>query len=270
MSDKRCPTQDELLSFADSELSPEQLGRIEKHLELCSACAKQVMALHTLIEDVAAPSSSVRLDVAEHVAGVMRRLDAPVVRSVPPRWAVWGAVLAAAAVLLLVLGVREHGREPEHLAARGAGEQASLSRDVGLSLYVQAEPPRPLEPGSRVRRGQPLTAGLRNLGSERVYLLLFGVDAAGAVHWIAPEFTVPGSDPPATSVPPSQTEQLLPSAVVFDDLAAGPLRVVAVIDRQPSQVSAIEALPASELASEALMKRFPHAETRQFLLEVEP
>ena len=270
MSDKRCPTPDELLAFADSELSPEQLGRIEKHLELCSACAQQVMALHELIGDVAAPISGGRLDVAEHVAGVMRRLDAPVVRSGPPRWAIWGAVLAAAAALLLGLGLREHAREPEQLAARGAGEQASLSRDVGLSLYVQGEPPRPLEPGGRVRRGQPLTAGLRNLGSERVYLLLFGVDAAGAVHWIAPEFTVPGSDPPAAAVAPSQTEQLLPSAVVFDDLATGPLRVVAVIERKPSRVSAIEALPASELGTEALMKRFPHAETRPFLLEVEP
>jgi hypothetical protein len=201
---------------------------------------------------------------------VMRRLDEPVSRSAAPRWAIWGAVLAAAAVLLLALGVRERSREPEQWAARGAGEQSSLSRDVGLSLYWHAEPPRPLEPGGRIRRGQPLTAGLRNLGSERVYLLLFAVDAAGVVHWIAPEFTAAGSDPPAATVAPSRAEQLLPSAVVFDDLATGPLRVVAVIDRAPSRVSVIEALPPSELGTEALMKRFPHAETRQFLLEVEP
>lgn len=270
MSDKRCPTQDELLAFADADLSPEQLARIEKHLELCSACAQQVIAIHELMQDVGAPVAAPRLDLTEHVAGVMHRLDAPLASSARSRWALWGG-LAAAAALIVGLGLRERAPEsPEQWAARGGLEQASLSRDVGLQLYVQDQSLRALQPGGRVRRGLPLTAGLRNLGSERVYLLLFAVDAAGSVHWIAPEFTMPGSDPEATGVAPSQAQQLLPSAVAFDDLATGPLRVVAVIDRKPARVSEIEALPASELGSEALMKRFPRAETRQFLLEVEP
>lgn len=270
MSEKRCPTQDELLAFADTNLSPEQLARIEKHLELCGSCAKQVMAIHSLIEDVAAPLGASRLDMAEHVAGVMRRLDTPLATSSRSRWVIWGPLLAAAAALLLSLGL---GSKPEpvgEFAARGGPPQASLSRDVGLQLYAQEQSPRALQPGGRVRRGTPLTAGLRNLGDQRVYLLLFAVDAAGAVHWIAPEFTVPGTDPPATGVEPSQREQLLPSAVVFDDLAAGPLRVVALIDRKPARVSEIEALPSRELGTEALMKRFPRAETRQFMLEVAP
>lgn len=271
MSDKRCPTEDELLAFADTDLSPEQLGRIEKHLEVCSSCAKQVMALHSLIEDVAAPTAAPRLNMTEHVAGVMGRLDAPLATSSRSRWVIWGPLLAAAAALLLSLGLRSRSSESTgEFAARGGPQQASLSRDVGLQLYVQEQSPRALQPGGRVRRGAPLTAGMRNLSSERVYLLLFAVDAAGTVHWIAPEFTVPGSDPQATAIEPSQREQLLPSAAVFDDLAAGPLRVVAVIDRKPARVSEIEALPASELGTEALMKRFPRAETRQFLLEVAP
>lgn len=271
MSEKRCPTHDELLAFADNDLSPERLGRIEKHLELCSSCSKQVMAIHSMIEDVAAPLAAPRLDMAEHVAGVMHRLDTPMTTSSRSRWAIWGPLLVAAAALLLSLGLRSRSSEPKHeLAARGGPSQASLSRDVGLQLYVQEQSLRALQPGARVQRGTPLTAGLRNLGDQRVYLLLFAVDGAGTVHWIAPEFTVPGSDPVSTGVDPSQGEQLLPSAVVFDDLAAGPLRVVAIIDRQPARVSEIEALPSRELGTESLMKRFPRAETRQFLLEVEP
>jgi hypothetical protein len=271
MSEKRCPNQDELLAFADADLSPEQLGRIEKHLELCGSCAKQVMAVHSLIDDLAAPLVAPRLDMAEHVAGVMRRLDIPVATPSRSRWVIGGPLLAAAAALLVSLGLRSQSSESaSEFAARGGPPQASLSRDVGLQLYAQEESPRALQPGGRVRRGTPLTAGLRNLGDQRVYLLLFAVDAAGVVHWIAPEFTVPGSDPLATGMEPSQREQLLPSAVVFDDLAAGPLRVVAVIDRKPARVSEIEALPSSELATDALMKRFPRAETRQFMLEVAP
>ena len=43
---------------------------------------------------------------------------------------------------------------------------------------------------------------------------------------------------------------------------------VAVISHAPLHVSDIEAMPASQLATEQLMRRFPRAEVRQFLLEV--
>jgi hypothetical protein len=56
---------------------------------------------------------------------------------------------------------------------------------------------------------------------------------------------------------------------VFDDLAPGPLRVVAVISSDPLHVSDVEALPPAELSAERLLKRFPRAEVRQFLLEVQ-
>jgi hypothetical protein len=62
----------------------------------------------------------------------------------------------------------------------------------------------------------------------------------------------------------------LPSAVVFDDLAPGPLRIVAVIGREPMRVLQIDALAGAELETEHLMQRFPNAEIRQFQLEVTP
>ena len=90
MSDKRCPSEVELLSFADADLPPEQLKRVEQHLELCSSCARRVIALHELVSDIAAPMPQPRLDVGAHVAGVMQRLDTPVPRAKRPRWAFWG------------------------------------------------------------------------------------------------------------------------------------------------------------------------------------
>jgi hypothetical protein len=271
MTDKRCPSEDELLAFADADLPPEQLRRIEQHLELCSGCAKQMMALHALIADVAAPVTGGTLDISEHVAGVMRRLDTPLASQQRRRWLPWGGALAMAAVVALAVGLSGGERSaPGELTARGGPATASLSRDVGLQLYAQEQSLRPLEVGDRVHPSTALTAGLRNLGGERAHVLLFAVDARHVVHWIAPEFSAAGSDPEAAAVAPSTSEQLLPTAAAFEDLAHGPLRVVAVISKHPTRVSQVESLTEAELHAEGLMKRFPRAEIRQYSLVVVP
>ncbi len=276
MSEKRCPNEDELLSFVDADLSPEQLARLEKHIETCSSCAKQVMALTSLVEDVAAPlAAEPPLDVALHVAGVMNRLDSPVT---VPRWSTWlgwsgGLAMAAAALLLFgKLKAGPVGTAEHELVARGGPAEASLSRNIGVQLYSSQHSSTALTAlgsGSRIRPSAALTAGLRNLASEQAYLLLFALDSRQAVHWIAPQYTSPDSNPEAAPIGPSQGERLLPSVAVFDDLAPGPLRVVAVISSAPLHVSDVEALPAAELSAEKLLKRFPRAEVRQFLLDVQ-
>lgn len=274
MSEKRCPSEAELLSFVDADLPPEQLARIEAHLELCSGCAKQVIALTTLAEDVAAAPLP-PLNVAEHVAGVMQRLDAPPSAPRISRLVAWGSALAVAAAALLLFTKlhRAPGAPTEagELVARGDGhgQQPSLARDIGVELYAQGSALAALPSGSRIAPNTPLTAGLRNSARERAYLLLFAIDAGEAVHWIAPPYTSASSDPEAAPVEPSSNEQLLPSVAVFDDLAAGPLRVVALISPTSLHVSDIETLPATQLTPAALAKRFPTAEVRQFSLEVE-
>jgi hypothetical protein len=242
---------------------------VEKYLEVCSACAERVIALHELIADIGAPVPQPRLDVAEHVSAVMKRLDAKVPSRARPRWATWGGALAAAAALVLLWSTGQRTWTQEGtLTARGGPTEASLSRDVGLQLYAEQQSLRPLEPGSRIRADVALTAGLRNLASERAHLLLFAVDARQAVHWIAPAYTEAGTDPGATPIEPALAERLLPSSAVFDDLAPGPLRVVAIITREPTHVSSIEGLPAEELEGERLIRHFPRAEIRQFQFDV--
>jgi hypothetical protein len=275
MSDKRCPSEDELLSFVDADLSPEQLARVEKHLEVCSTCAKQVMTLSSLVADLGAPlAAEPPLDVALHVAGVMDRLDSRVTKPRWSAWLTWGGVAAAAAALLLFVRLQApagpQAAPGGELAARGGPAEASLSRNVGVQLYSsQHGELTALGSGSRIVQTAALTAGLRNLASERAYLLLFALDSRQAVHWIAPEYTSQGSNPEASPIAPARTERLLPSVAVFDDLAPGPLRVVAVISSEPLHVSDVEALPPAELSAERLLRRFPRAEVRQFLLEVQ-
>lgn len=271
MTEQKCPSEAELISFVDADLSPEQLSRIEKHLELCSSCAKQVIGMTALIRDVRAPLTEPPLDLADHVASVMKRLDTPLERNRRSRFAWWGGgVAAAAAALLVVTKLHAPSAADEgEFAARGGPSNASLSRNVAVQLYAQRTALVPLGSGSRIGQSTPLTAGLRNLANEQAYLLLFAVDSKQAVHWIAPEYTREGENPPATPVAPSSAEQLLPSVAVFDDLAAGPLRIVAVLSRSPLHVTYVESLPASELTAENLRKRLPRAEIRQFLLEVQ-
>ena len=38
MSDKPCPSEAELLAFADADLTPERWARVKMHLERCGAC----------------------------------------------------------------------------------------------------------------------------------------------------------------------------------------------------------------------------------------
>jgi hypothetical protein len=271
MSDKLCPSEAELLAFADADLSPERLQRVEKHLESCSTCAKEVATLVELIGDVAAPVGQARLDVAEHVASVTKRLDAASTRPSRSRWTLWGGGLIGAFAAAAALVVVARGPEREgHFAARGGSADATLSRDIGVQLYALDPSLRPLESGSRLRTNTALTAGLRNLGKGRAYLLLFAVDSRQEVHWIAPEFTAPGTDPEAVTMAPSPREWVLPHSAVFDDLAPGSLRVVALITSEPTRVSEVEALGAHELSGEGLAKRFPRAEIRQFMLEASP
>lgn len=271
----RCPSEAELYRFVDVDLSPEQLGRIEAHLLGCPACAKQVNELRELTKDVSAALPQESFDVTAHVQGVMQRLEQPLTGArTPARWlrgALWSGVaaLAMAAVVALFAYDPRQPLDGEY-TARGGDHEASLARDVGIQLYTQATALRSLSSGSRIPRTAALTAGLRNLGKDRVYLLLFAVDSQQAVHWIAPEYTVAGSDPEAAPVAPTAAERLLSSAAVFDDLAPGALRVYALITREPTRVSQVEQLPPSELDDKRLSARFPDALVRQFSLEVTP
>lgn len=278
MSEPHCPGEAELLSFVDLDLPPEKLQSVERHLALCSSCSREVAELRELVACVRAPVPGLALDVAGHVELVMKRLDASSLpRAAAERrdgvgrrgWALWGGFAVAAAALALFFA-HHTGRPADEFAARGGNGESSLSRDIGVQLYRQAAALERLPSGSKIRGNAALTAGLRNLGKRPAHLLLFAVDAQRNVHWIAPEYTHAGTDPQAVRIAPGSAERLLPSAVIFDDLAPGPLWVHAVLSREPRRVSEVEDLPPAALDLDGLQRRFPDAEVRQFALEVLP
>lgn len=295
MNQKNCPTEVELLRFVDGDMPPEQLQHLMQHVSHCRVCEPQVRTLRVLVADIKAPARAADVDtsqVAAHVASVMARLDEPAVAT-PRHRAKWGwittTVAAAAALVLWVRLSPPSGDDVPHagptsglssevadgeesrgqFTPRGNASQSSLARDVGVQLYTFKQPLQPLQPGGKIRRHTALTAGLRNLALETAHLLLFAIDSKQVVHWIAPAFTDAHSDPSAHAVHPSQTEQPLPDSVTFEDLAVGPLRVVAVIASTPLHVSDIEKLSPAELSAD-LSLRFPRAVVRQVVVEVVP
>ncbi len=282
MSHNHCPEPMTLLSFVDAALAPELLSRVEEHLQQCSKCAREVAELRQLIADIAAPLEPAALDLDEHVAEVMKRIElAPDSQSSDrePHWLArrlsWGAgalsATAAAWLLWLPSGSVEVPsiQDPDGtFSARGGAEEASLARDVGVRVYASEGTLRALEPGSVVGPDTALTAGFRNLAPAPVFLLLFAVDSEHVVHWIAPEFTQPGSDPAAVRVVPSVDEKLLGSSVVFDDLAPGPLRIITLVSPHPVHVSAVESLAPKDLTPSRLAIRFPRAVVREVPLQV--
>jgi hypothetical protein len=265
-----CPTAEDLVRLQDGALSIEQTERLKAHVVQCSRCREREAALRALIEDVKAPVPT-RVNIHSHVLAVMARLDEPKRRPVTSEarrtWAYAGVSAVAAGVLLSTAYVY---RRPAPAAgtwqARGGEVQATLGRDVGIQTYAASGELRPLASGATIEHDTPLTAGFRNLGQAPAFLLLFAVDVHQAVHWISPPYSRPEDNPASTRLQPTVNEQMLDTTAVLEDVAPGPLRIVAVITPRPAHVSDVEALDSSNLSAARLMVQLPGAEVRETLV----
>lgn len=268
MTRSACPDYAQLVRAVDRDLSQEQLDALDAHIQACVRCREVSDALRRDIAALRAPIAG-DFDVAEHVREVMSRLgDAP---GSPPRRSrvpsSWALGLAACAALGYVA---YRGVERSDYQARGSASSAphTIARDVAVQAYATDPELRPLTPGSIIQHDSSLTAGYRNLGVDAAYLLLFAVDAQNTVHWISPPYRSAREDPVATRLPVGHEERLLPQRVVFDGVANGQLRIVAVVTTTPSHVSDIESLEVVGANAHAIMQRLPRAEVREWVVEV--
>jgi hypothetical protein len=109
---------------------------------------------------------------------------------------------------------------------------------------------------------------LRNLGHAKAYVLLFTIDSRNAVHWITPKYTRAEEDPNGMELARTVEERVLPTSVVFDDVAPGPLRIITIISPTLVRVSQVESLAQTELAQGSLAHRFARAEVREIVVRV--
>ncbi len=231
-----------------------------------------------MITDLRAPLGPPSFDARAHAAVVMARLDQPAMRTTRPRaaslWAGGGSV-AAGLVLVVYLAFN---RAPDPASgtwqARGGSAASSVAREVGVWPCAIEGAPRRLGPRSAIGSQTALSALFRNAGDAPAFLLLFAVDVRGEVHWISPAYERADTDPPATMLAAGPEERLLATTAVLAGVPIGPLRIVAIVaradreGRTPARVSDVERL-AQPLDAPAIAARFPGAEVRETLVEVQ-
>ncbi|MBI5511743.1 MAG: zf-HC2 domain-containing protein [Deltaproteobacteria bacterium] len=228
-----CPDPTALAAHVDGETTANQARALERHLGVCGAC-------HQAHADLVNTALRLRLLAAapdpSFTADVLRRLqpERPALR--PGVWALFGAVATAALVLVL------QGREtsvPGELTARGAS--ASVAQLLGVEVYrhVASDPTTRslLHLGDRVAVGDGLSFAVINRAGIGGVVLLFGVDAAGAVHWFFPESV--DRAPLGLDAGPGVVD--VPEGVSLEGAAPGAFEVVAVfLDRaRPELVAEI-------------------------------
>jgi hypothetical protein len=173
------------------------------------------------------------------------------------------ALLAAAAAAVLALG---RWSVPPTIDSR-PGEDGLVARGVAAARHsatVQAFVGR-AAPGSAARllEGAELGAGdgilvrYSNPGTERVYLMVFALDARHEVHWLHPAYLDAASDPSSLELRQGVMGQALEEVAEPENPAPGALRVYALLSSQPLTVKAVEAAlatkqrPVHELFAEA-------------------
>jgi hypothetical protein len=260
---KGCPGKAEWLSLLDGEATENRATFLRAHATLCPTCARELALQRQLIADLAAP-----VPVAPGaVDAIMRQLpDAQPVRPRRRPWLLGGGalVLAAAAGLLLIpRAPKDHGT----FAPRG-GDVVPWTQKVGAEVFVLGDALVKLEAGARVSPGVALVASYHNVDKAPAYLMVFGRDVRGELHWVYPGFEDAKKDPESVHLLPLQARQVLPDGVALDDLPAGELELVCLITREPLRVSQIESLPATQRNSFDLRTRFVGARITSLALQV--
>jgi hypothetical protein len=122
------PFRDKLIAYLDGQLNASERSELEKHLEKCDGCQRELEALRAAL-------NLTRADVPPRFAGV--RWEVPSSRSFP--WWRWVWVPAAAAALILAVifgGDALLKREVEAQEEWVVVEDDSLSLDEGMELAV--------------------------------------------------------------------------------------------------------------------------------------
>lgn len=249
--------EEDLLRLLDGELTENEAVAAREHAASCDVCRAKMTVQERILRAVRAPVPTSR-DTGALVEELMSRIareDGVVGRSSARRssrlvrGAVAGGIVVVAAGLALFVG---WPRGPSNFTARGGtgtggdehpAEVDTLSREVGVRVaYVDGATFRDAN-GAVVSSDTGYAAIVRNVGNVPAYALVFAVDAANAVHWIAPMYVEPSADPPSIPIGPRTEDVAHRPVVALDRPVPGNLRFFAVVTRRPKHVSDVERHP---------------------------
>jgi hypothetical protein len=259
-----CPAEETLFLSELGELPYRQTLEIREHEAECTRCRERLRAERQLLTDLTSPPAFER-SAPDFAAAVLERCAASDAEPRPPvrarsRAPLYGALLLAASLCVWLM--RPAPPAP-HFAARG-GRHAALGEVRVEPRLVRGGALMPLE-GAELRAGDGITARYFKQGERAEYLALFAVDAQGAVHWIFPAYLEPASNPTSIALAPSPTGHLLEDTVEPEAPAAGRLRVVAIVSREPLSVREIEhRLVQKGLNRQAMAEIFPSDQVQEW------
>jgi hypothetical protein len=267
-----CATDEVWLRHQLGELSVNDSDALTAHLPECPACRARAGSLAALLDDLSAAARDVPADGGAFRRRVRGALTddlaaAATARGEPPvpRGARWRLLALAAGVALVpaALVLQAHrgrdGEAPGVLTARGSAAPAAPVAEV---LLVRDGEPRPLA-GQTLGPKDALAVRVGNRSGRPVYLMAFGVDAAGEVHWLFPAYRDPDSDPRALRIEAGSGPRLLDELVAPLRPAAGPLRLHTLLLPAPLTVRAVERRLAARAGS-PMSRLFPDATTAEW------
>lgn len=253
------PETGTLARWVDGALTRNDSEALEAHLARCSACRDQARTLRLAAERLEPATRPAPLDEGRFLAETMAALD----DDAPPRrrWLPLGMAAATAAIVFVLMPPSDTSRFIPR------GDNVDVASKLGVEVFVHA---------AGAAKGRPAVAGeslpgdagfsfvLYNRTGAPREALVFGLDAAGAVHWFYPLWLDADRPPSSQPLPASPAVIQLPDAVGPDAPAPGRFVVVAHFPARRTSVETIE----STLAAGGLDAL--QGPTHQLALEIAP
>lgn len=268
-----CPSEDTLARFLDEQLSVDETRALELHVQGCDTCSERTRQTKTLLEDIAAPAHG-ESSSADFVRSVTENItDEPA-----PAWR-WGRFVALAACVLLVIGgvglgvhtfrsdrgrIAAPPKDPGRFTARG-DRAAPLSALSGVEPYiVSGRNWRLLRPDAVISPHEGIAFKYTNFHPRPLYLMAFGLDRTGQVHWFYPAYLHERQNPAAVRIQSRVRDRALPEVVQPEGCPPGRLRIVAVLSPRRRTVKEVEYTLKGLTAKDSLANVFSEAVVQQW------
>lgn len=226
-----------LAAYLEGEVTPSEGAAIEAELAESPQARRRLARLREIGEALAAPIPAIeRVDLVVPWKRAIGRSH-----STWDRWRRIPGVLAVAAAIAAVAFVAVRRPEVDEFRAKSALGGNSRERWSGIRFYrvdATGETERLID---RFRVADGLVFSYTNLGPQPFdHLMVFGVDASGAVRWFFPAYDREGTNPESIAIKRGDADMPLPD-VVRHDFASGPLAIHAVFSDGALRVLDVEA-----------------------------
>jgi hypothetical protein len=262
----KCDCDDAIIRYETGELTLDQAGGLDAHVANCDLCARSRATLRQALADLAAPEGGGPAFVDRvREAAKLTTVETPPAHARPWRWTIASALAAAAIAALVVWSFDRRGVLPmnETLQARGGASAQALPPAYGRVLLFRAGRLQPV-PTQGLSRDDAFAVMATNRAGSPRFLLAFGLDAQGEVHWFYPEYRDRESPPDAVEIAPDPEDRVLGQLVAPEGVPSGPFRIATAIFPYPIRVTDVEVRLHGRDALSSIAPLFPEAAVREW------